>query len=592
MRLLFLTAALVLSTGLAHAQTGACCLGGGQCQVMDEATCLDNGGTYGGDGTTCSPNPCDQPITGACCFYTFGCLSLTEADCLAEGGEYQGDDTVCWPNPCAGGDPPQTGWTENFDSYANSTLLYNIGGWSGWDDSAAACGTVTNDEYRSEPHSIVVNDTSDAVHPFTGFEGGVWTITAYQYIPSGLSGMSYFVVNSYYEHGGPYFWAVEMHFDPSNGKVSDSVRDPNGTMATDIIYDQWVEIRIEADLTGGLGTIEEYYNDVLVGSGDWITGSVGQLAIGNIDLYAPHSTPVYYDDLSLQPNEGTTPTNPTRPLFAGVLYGDLNTRSTDLSDYPDVTWNNGFIFGVDGAAGRPDGSLYLTTGSFNSELYAAPVEGPAVYLCDLEYGTSGLACGKNGRLFGFCNSASPMGIYEIFPATGEMQLLVETGSMRFFGLDYNPADGLLYGYTEYGTTGLYSIDIDTGTMTFIAARPDVSNAAGRGLACGGNKVYVVTVYGETVPMQVYDLAQGLNGSWEEMTHPFPDSNSTSGAAWTHPVEGDLDLDGDVDLADLQMLLAGYGTTADAVWSDGDLDGDGDVDLADLQLLLAHYGYGQ
>jgi hypothetical protein len=52
--------------------------------------------------------------------------------------------------------------------------------------------------------------------------------------------------------------------------------------------------------------------------------------------------------------------------------------------------------------------------------------------------------------------------------------------------------------------------------------------------------------------------------------------------------GDLDHDGDVDLADLAQLLAHYGMTGMS-YEDGDLDGDGDVDLADLAALLAHYG---
>jgi len=53
--------------------------------------------------------------------------------------------------------------------------------------------------------------------------------------------------------------------------------------------------------------------------------------------------------------------------------------------------------------------------------------------------------------------------------------------------------------------------------------------------------------------------------------------------------GDLDGDGDVDISDLAVLLANYGTTSGAAYEDGDLDGDGDVDLGDLAALLGVYG---
>ncbi|MFG0251687.1 MAG: FG-GAP repeat domain-containing protein [Phycisphaerales bacterium JB038] len=53
------------------------------------------------------------------------------------------------------------------------------------------------------------------------------------------------------------------------------------------------------------------------------------------------------------------------------------------------------------------------------------------------------------------------------------------------------------------------------------------------------------------------------------------------------IPGDLDGDGDVDQADLGILLASYGKDAG-----GDIDGDGDTDQADLGALLGNYGYGR
>jgi len=41
--------------------TGACCIEGDDCFLLGQEQCLSQGGIYKGDGTTCSPNPCEPP---------------------------------------------------------------------------------------------------------------------------------------------------------------------------------------------------------------------------------------------------------------------------------------------------------------------------------------------------------------------------------------------------------------------------------------------------------------------------------------------------------------------------------------------------
>jgi hypothetical protein len=72
---------------------------------------------------------------------------------------------------------------------------------------------------------------------------------------------------------------------------------------------------------------------------------------------------------------------------------------------------------------------------------------------------------------------------------------------------------------------------------------------------------------------------------------WPDTTGYVSASVLHPVPGDLEGDGDVDLVDLAQLLSNYGMASGALYRNGDVDVDGDIDLADLTALLANYGTG-
>jgi len=221
-------------------------------------------------------------------------------------------------------------------------------------------------------------------------------------------------------------------------------------------------------------------------------------------------------------------------LFVGLEGSAPATQSTDLSGFPNVVWTNHFKFDVSGAAARPDGLLYLCNGAFSTDLYSSTLGGPPKFLSRLQVDMSSLAYGR-GKLYGYSNFAATKGIYEIDPATGVTTLVLDvftnTG-FRFFALDYNPVDDLFYGYTEFGDTGLYSINIDTGEMLKIVGVIPASNGQGRGLAVGRNTVYLTATRGDDgIPCFSYDLSQGANGQWQSFTQPYPTFHSTGGAAY-------------------------------------------------------------
>lgn len=221
-------------------------------------------------------------------------------------------------------------------------------------------------------------------------------------------------------------------------------------------------------------------------------------------------------------------------LFVGLEGSAPPTRSSDLSGFPNVTWTTHFSFDVSGAAAAPDGTLYLCNGAFTTRLYTSTLAGPPVLRSTLDTDMHALAFGR-GNLYGYSNFAATKGIYQIDINTGVCTLVldVHTGtSFRYFGLDYNPADDLFYGYTEYGDSGLYSINIDTGEQTKIAGPIPASNSQGRGLAIGRNTVYLTATRGDDgIPLYAYDLAQGPNGQWVAFTQPYPNDHATGGAAY-------------------------------------------------------------
>ncbi len=82
---------------------GPCCLPNGTCQVMTTSDCQSAGGTYQGDGTSCTGITCPTP-KGACCYSNGFCISnMSQSDCAGSGGNWLGSGTACNGNQCPTG---------------------------------------------------------------------------------------------------------------------------------------------------------------------------------------------------------------------------------------------------------------------------------------------------------------------------------------------------------------------------------------------------------------------------------------------------------------------------------------------------------
>lgn len=191
-------------------------------------------------------------------------------------------------------------WSDGFESYSDGQQLYNVGGWTGWDDTQSASGTATSAQAHSGDLSILIGPTADAIHPFSGeFTSGQWTLSAWMFMyRNDHIADTYFIVNNEYNHGGPWVWTIEMQFDVSTGTVLDDFR--NETPIA-IAYDRWAEIRIDFDLDND--TQSTWYDGQLLSTGTMTRNANDPLVIANIDLFSTGAT-CYYDDFNIIPAPG------------------------------------------------------------------------------------------------------------------------------------------------------------------------------------------------------------------------------------------------------------------------------------------------
>ncbi len=259
------------------------------------------------------------------------------------------------------------GWSDDFDSYATGAQLHGLGGWFGWGNDVAF-GALTSDvQARSVLNSADINGNSDLVHPYTQ-TSGIWTYTAWQYIPGSFSGTSYFIMLNQYDHAcTPCNWSVQVNFNSATGLMTDD----GGANSMPYVTDAWAKIEVVVDLDADTQTF--FYNGNILYSGVWngyISGAGGGSdVIAAVDLFANGASTIYYDDLSLAPG---APTVGTCQLPSDIAWLDVSPTSGTIvsgtSEIVDLSFDSTGL-----AAGVYAGTLCVTSDDPVSPLVSTPV---------------------------------------------------------------------------------------------------------------------------------------------------------------------------------------------------------------------------
>ena len=183
-----------------------------------------------------------------------------------------------------------TDWSDNFDSYALDSSIDGQGGWAGWGGAAGCDAYVRDTQAYSTPHSLASIPTTDIVHTFDE-NTGEWEMTGWCYIPTGSTGNQYFIMLNTYILPSTFDWSVQIQFDSDAGNVIDTY----STSTESIIYDTWVEVKVEIYLDQN--SYDVYYNDAFMASNAWQSTGVNEIAA--LDIFSSGGSTIFWDDLVL-----------------------------------------------------------------------------------------------------------------------------------------------------------------------------------------------------------------------------------------------------------------------------------------------------
>lgn len=194
-------------------------------------------------------------------------------------------------------------WSEGFEGLPVGGDLHQLEQqgltrWHAWNAVPAASTPVSAAQAHSGGASVAIAGAADLVHEYKGVNAGGWRYTAWQYIPTGFTGTSYFILlNTYRDTNGTdgKNWSTQVRFT-GNQVLPDYA---GGSAA--LIKGAWVELRVDIDLAANLHRF--FYNGTQVFERSWTGGTTGGgvLNLAAVDLYGNGASAVYYDDVSLTP---------------------------------------------------------------------------------------------------------------------------------------------------------------------------------------------------------------------------------------------------------------------------------------------------
>jgi hypothetical protein len=217
--------------------------------------------------------------------------------------------------------PLQAQFSDGFESYASGSAIEGQGGWQNW-DSVVQGNQPYNTVVSAPPtphggdrmlrvvgsNDVNCSQCADTIHRLGGpYTSGQWTFRIWQYLPNSYFGEQYvMLLNDWTDGGvGPYEWSLVMHMDSGTSQVFvDILATANPTTTGGpqaLLYDQWVEIRVELDLD--VDACEVFYGGVSMYTYTWSVGATtGLPELEILDLFANETdSEVFYDDVSLTP---------------------------------------------------------------------------------------------------------------------------------------------------------------------------------------------------------------------------------------------------------------------------------------------------